>query len=359
MLELKNIQYAYGKEACVKDTSLHIPEGKIFCLLGPSGCGKSTLLRLIAGLERLQGGSITIGGTPVSTDRIHVPTENREIGMVFQDYALFPHMTVEENIRFGLKKLSSTEKKARVQEVLAQVDIAELAKRYPHTLSGGQQQRVALARAIAPRPKLILLDEPFSGLDSMLRQRLRDESLKILQAAGISTLMVTHDGQEALHLGDKIIIMREGRFVQIGTPDELYFQPRSPFVTEFFGNINLIRGKIVSDCVECPLGEIPVFGLAQKSEVQLVIRHEAVELSRQAPTGKRFVVPVRVKRSRSLGPYIETVIALRDSSDALQLTAKTPGHQPFRTAEELYASFNPNLVHAYDLSETYKPKLLF
>ena len=160
MLKIENIQYAYGKEQCIRDLSLEVPQGKIFCLLGPSGCGKSTLLRLIAGLEKLHEGRIEIDQSAVSTKRSHLPTENREIGMVFQDYALFPHLSILENIQFGLKNLSKKEKLDRAREVLAQVAMEKYAERYPHTLSGGQQQRIALARALAPRPKLMLLDEP-------------------------------------------------------------------------------------------------------------------------------------------------------------------------------------------------------
>ena len=212
--------------------------GEILCLLGPSGDGKTTLLRLVAGLEPLQAGRIELGGVVVGEPGREVPPEQRHVGFVFQDYALFPHLTVAENVAFGLTASPRGERSWAVTEALARVGLETYANAYPHMLSGGQQQRVALARALAPRPQVVLLDEAFASLDARLREQVRDDTLHVLQTAGIPAMIVTHDAEEAMFLADRIALMRGGRVVQLGRPEELYLAPADPFVATFLGEVN-------------------------------------------------------------------------------------------------------------------------
>lgn len=231
-----SIQYAGASQAAVDKVSLGLAAGDIGVLIGPSGCGKTTLLRAVAGLERASGGSIRLGGEVVSSEQLHMPAEQRRIGMVFQDYALFPHLTVERNVAFGLQHLERDARAARVREVLALVGLDGMQARYPHELSGGQQQRVALARALAPSPRLLLLDEPFSNLDVDLRERLAHEVRGILKAAGATALFVTHDQLEAFAIGDVIGVMHQGHLHQWDDAYALYHRPATRFVAEFIGH---------------------------------------------------------------------------------------------------------------------------
>ena len=231
-----SIQYAGASQAAVDKVSLGLAAGDIGVLIGPSGCGKTTLLRAVAGLERASGGSIRLGGEVVSSEQLHMPAEQRRIGMVFQDYALFPHLTVERNVAFGLQHLARDARAARVREVLALVGLDGMQARYPHELSGGQQQRVALARALAPSPRLLLLDEPFSNLDVDLRERLAHEVRGILKAAGATALFVTHDQLEAFAIGDVIGVMHQGHLHQWDDAYALYHRPATRFVAEFIGH---------------------------------------------------------------------------------------------------------------------------
>jgi iron(III) transport system ATP-binding protein len=237
----------------VRDATLEIEPGSMVALLGPSGCGKTSLLRAIAGLERPTAGSVTIGGrvvsdTPVRGGGIWVHPERRNVGMVFQDGALFPHLTVADNIAFGLKserrKESRTKRQQRVAEMLNLVDLVDFADRLPGTLSGGQQQRVALARSLAPQPSVLLLDEPFSALDTALRIQVRAEVSRIVSEVGVTTIFVTHDQDEAFVLGDKVAVLRNGRIKQVGTPDALYRHPKTRWIAGFVGEANFIQGSI-------------------------------------------------------------------------------------------------------------------
>lgn len=356
MLQVKDICHQYGKEQSLNHISFGLEPGKILCLLGPSGCGKSTLLRAIAGLETPHSGTITIGEKDVvdCQKKTFLPTDKRSIGMVFQDYALFPHLNVEKNIAFGL---SGRNKAAQIKNISKQVNIEPYLKRYPHTLSGGQQQRVALARALAPNPKLLLLDEPFSGLDSVLRQQLREETLDILRKQGSSTILVTHDGQEALHLGDEIAIMNKGKIEQLGSPDELYFQPRTPFISSFFGNVNTLRGTTKTSYISTALGNIPASGIIPNKKVELSLRYESFILSNEAPQ-KKFSCTVKVLESRSLGPQVYSRLQTSFENQERILTAHTPGHNPFKVGQSLYLTLQPNLVHAYYSENTQKLKLM-
>lgn len=237
-------QFPTSSIAAVKDVSLTLAQGDLLALLGPSGCGKTTLLRMIAGFEPLQSGAIALAGRTVASSSIWIPPEQRSVGMVFQDFALFPHLTVEQNVAFGLQKVAnSAQIKARTAEAIAQVRLQGLENRYPSELSGGQQQRVALARALAPRPALILLDEPLSNLDVQVRLRLREEIREVLKSAGISGVFVTHDQEEALAISDQVAVMQQGRLEQLGTPEEVYHHPASRFVAEFVTQANFIAAR--------------------------------------------------------------------------------------------------------------------
>ena len=230
------VRYPGRDQAAVERVSFGLQQGQMGVLIGPSGCGKTTLLRAVAGLEPLSGGAISMNGQVISSQGVHLPAENRRIGMVFQDYALFPHLNVEKNIGFGLSHLNAMERDARVQDMLNLVGLGSAARRFPHELSGGQQQRVALARALAPEPLLLLLDEPFSNLDVDLRERLAHELRDILQQAQITALFVTHDQMEAFALGDVIGVMHQGKLEQWDDAYQLYHRPKTRFVAEFIGH---------------------------------------------------------------------------------------------------------------------------
>ncbi|MBV5261214.1 ABC transporter ATP-binding protein [Synechococcus moorigangaii CMS01] len=285
----------------VNDIQLQLGQGEILGLLGPSGCGKTTLLRLIAGFEQPSAGKIILNGVPVSTPDHCLPPERRNTGMVFQDYALFPHLTIAENIAFGLRhrdqKFSRSEIRQRVQEILSLVGLAGLEKRYPHELSGGQQQRIALARALAPRPALILLDEPLSNLDVQVRHHLRQEIRQIIKAAGISAVFVTHDQEEALAISDRIAVMRQGNLEQLGTPEEIYTRPASRFVAEFVTHANFLPAQWVGGVWRTEIGEFKVAIAPQEepSDGELMVREEELELIPQAES------PVIVKERQFLG----------------------------------------------------------
>ena len=247
ILRLEDVskQFSRNLTPAVTDVTLTLPQGDLLGLLEPSGCGKTTLLRLIAGFERPRGGTVEIAGRIVASARCWVPPEQRQLGMVFQDYALFPHLTVAENVAFGLQHLGKEQIKERTEGAIALVGLVGLENRFPYEISGGQQQRVALARALAPRPALVLLDEPLSNLDQQVRLRLREEVREILKTTGISAIFVTHDQEEALSISDFVAVMRQGRVEQLGTPEEIYTQPASRFVAEFVTQANFLPARRV------------------------------------------------------------------------------------------------------------------
>ena len=247
MLDLQNVAISYSGHTVVKDISFSLAKGQIGCLLGPSGCGKTTLLRAIAGFEPVATGNISLQQQVVSSDSLQQAPEQRQVGMVFQDFALFPHLNVADNISFGLGHLSRPARKAKVQQLLQLVGLPDLAKRHIYQLSGGQQQRVALARALAPQPKMLLLDEPFSSLDTELREGLAREIRHILQQLGITAVMVTHDQHEAFAMADMIGVMERGKLQQWATPAELYHQPANRFVADFVGRGVFLTGTVLDD----------------------------------------------------------------------------------------------------------------
>jgi iron(III) transport system ATP-binding protein len=293
-VRVENVRRVFAGRAAVDDITLTAPAGKVTALLGASGSGKSTLLRMIAGLEPVDGGRILLGDTVVSTTDKLVPAEARRIGFVFQDFALFPHMTAAQNVAFGL---SEKERSARVKEATAWLDrvgLAHRAEAYPHELSGGEQQRVALARALAPRPRAVLLDEPFSGLDPTLRAELRDRTLDAIASIEATALFVTHDADEALYVADQIAILREGRLVQAASPRVLYDQPASPEAAAALGATNRFDGAVRNGILTSPFGGIA--SAAPDGPATGVVRAEALTF---ASSG----APVRVVARRPQGAY--------------------------------------------------------
>ncbi|MBL4721396.1 MAG: ABC transporter ATP-binding protein [Alphaproteobacteria bacterium] len=278
-LEIKGVYHKFSGVAALAGFDLSIKRGEVVSLLGPSGCGKTTALRIAAGLETLQQGEVFLNGRVIANASGSTPPERRNVGFLFQDYALFPHLTVAKNIAFGLKGSDVASVGKRVSEVLDSVEMSAFAKRFPHELSGGQQQRIALARALAPNPGLVLLDEPFSGLDARMRDKIRDETLHILKATGAATLMVTHDAEEAMFMSDKIVVMSAGKAVQTGTPVSLYCEPKTAFVAEIFGEVNRLSGVVNNGSVLTPVGEIQAPDLRDGESVQVLIRPEALRLS--------------------------------------------------------------------------------
>ena len=286
MIRLEGVTKRFGAVAAVDEASLCVDRGEVVAILGPSGCGKTTLLRLVAGFARPDGGTVEVAGRLVSGGGTWVPPEKRRVGMVFQDYALFPHMTVAENVGFGLARSA---RPARVAELLAAVGLDTLGRRYPHELSGGQQQRVALARALAPSPELVLLDEPWSNVDPFLRETLRTEVAEIIRPLGVTVVLVTHDREEAFSLADRIALMRDGTVVQEGTSEDLYYAPASRWAAEFVGAANVLTGKVVGGIVQTPLGPFPANGASGMDAARVLVRPELVGLEPD-PAGSAEVV---------------------------------------------------------------------
>ncbi len=281
LIVLEKVSKAYqpGGPPAVDLLSLHVEEGEIFALLGPSGCGKTTTLRLIIGFEAPDAGRIQIAGRVVADARQFVPPENRGIGMVFQDYALFPHLTVAQNIAFGIRKLPGEERTRRTQRALRITEMEDLAARYPHELSGGQQQRVALARAMAPGYEAVLLDEPLSNLDADLRAQLRGQLRRVLKKTQKTAILVTHDQDEAFQIADRVGVLNQGRLEQVGTPEEIYQAPASRFVADFVGAADFILGTVLREGIRTELGLFPnPNGLPIGSRVDVMIRPDEVTI---------------------------------------------------------------------------------
>lgn len=282
---VERVSHRYGKTPVVRDASLAVRPGEIHSLLGPSGSGKTTLLRLVAGLEVLMEGRIFISGRLVAEAARHVPPESRHVGFVFQDYALFPHLNVRKNVLFGLRAARREDRVSRADELLASVGMSAFARAMPHTLSGGQQQRVALARALASQPRVMLLDEPFSGLDVRLRGDVRTLTRNVLHAAGVATMLVTHDPQEALLISDRISVIRDGTIEQTGAPAELYYRPRTRHVAEIFGLTNRFLVEVQQRSVNSPWGAIPVTGYPEGTRLTMLIRPESLQFCDAAEPG--------------------------------------------------------------------------
>ncbi len=303
-VQLVGVTKSYGSHLALAGIDLTIAPGEFIALLGPSGCGKTTALRSLSGLETINAGQILIDGTDVAG----TPTNKRDIGMVFQSYSLFPHMTALENVEFGLRmrKVEKAERRARAAETLELVGLAAFGERFAHQLSGGQQQRVALARALVTRPRVLLLDEPLSALDAKVRVQLRDEIRRIQTELGITTLFVTHDQEEALAVADRVAVMREGQIEQIGTPEELYVTPATPFVADFVGLSNRMPGSLSAGKVTIGATTLPALGEGQPDgPVTALVRPEDLAFD---STG----LPGTVVASSFLGSLRRTQVRLDD-----------------------------------------------
>ncbi len=340
-LTIEAVSHAFDGLTVVDSVSLEVGAGELVCLLGPSGCGKTTLLRVAAGLEPLQQGCVRIADRIVADPDTWIPPEERGVGMVFQDYALFPHMTVAENVEFGLSGRKPADRRATALDYLRRLGMADYAGTYPHTLSGGEQQRVALARALAPRPAVMLMDEPFSGLDIRLRDAVRDESLALLREEGSATLLVTHDPEEAMRMADRIAVMRGGRIVQQGTPAQIYRQPADPFIAEFFGDINKLTG-IVDDKgeVKTHLGSIPAGSFPSGAPVDVLIRPEAVRLN-----GRAEGASATVQCARPMGPF--GLVDVRLAENDCVLTSRVAGIDLPQCGDAVGITLNPALTFVF------------
>jgi len=335
-LELDHVVVAYGTDVVVHGVSFRLKQGHVGCLLGPSGCGKTTLLRAIAGFEPLIRGEIRIDGVPVSSSENLAPPEQRQIGVVFQDYALFPHLTVAKNIAFGLRDLTRAQERMRVAEVLDLVGLEGAQERFPHQLSGGQQQRVALARAIAPKPGLLLIDEPFSNLDAELREHLAYELRRILKESGMTAVLVTHDQQEAFVMADEIGVMAAGRLQQWGDAETLYQRPANRFVANFIGHGTILTAAVVpGNGLETALGRLPLPDDAGKLRegqgLEILVRPNQIRLEPAAKGNAKVV------RRTFRGLDILYTLRLDDGQEVLSVT---PTDSRFVVGEGLLASLD-------------------
>ena len=306
-LEVKNLSRSFGRLTVVDKISFQISAGQITCLLGPSGCGKSTTLRMIAGVEKPSSGQIFVDEELTSNAYFQVPPEARSIGLMFQDFALFPHLNVQQNVYFGLAG-SKEFKEKRSLDLLERVGLAHLAFNYPHSLSGGEQQRIALIRALAPQPKIMLMDEPFSGLDDRLRDEVRDETFNLLRSEDAAVLMVTHDPQEAMKVADEIALMRDGKILQRGAPYNIYNAPVDLKALQFFSDANSIQATLKGSLADTPFGQFFAPGLADGTDIDIVFRpqHIRIDFDRKGqgplPTASQGVAARGiVKRARFVG----------------------------------------------------------
>lgn len=295
-LSFENVSRRYGEVLALDHVSLDIAPSEVLCLLGPSGCGKSTLLRIAAGVERPSSGRVLLDGQEVAGPHRFVPPEKRGVGLMFQDFALFPHLSILDNVAFGLKSLTRREARAEAFSALDRVGLSHYASEYPHILSGGEQQRVALARAIAPRPSVLLMDEPFSGLDPRLREKMREETLAILHETRATSIVVTHDAEEAMRMGDRVALLHKGRVVQTGNAVELYRAPKDILAARTFSDLNEIRARVDNGSAVTPLGRFAANGVADGSAAIVCVRQRGVRLL-AAGQG----VPARVLDTRFLG----------------------------------------------------------
>jgi iron(III) transport system ATP-binding protein len=334
MLACRDLGKSFGPVRALEGVNLSAQRGAILAILGPSGCGKTTLLRLLAGLERPDEGSIDIGGRRVDGGGVHLPPERRRVGMVFQHYALFPHLNAAENVAFGLPGGKVADR--RVQAMLGLVGLGALGHRMPHELSGGQQQRVALARALAPQPELLLLDEPFSNLDARMRVTVREEVREIIRATGTTALFVTHDQEEALFIGDEVAVLNGGRLEQLAAPAELYHRPRTRFVAEFLGQTGFLPARVIEGGLNTELGPLaqPV-DLPPGEEVDLLVRPDDLSLVedslgparvyRRVFQGMHMLYRVRLPSGRKLDVLAPHTLFIEEGAPVrVVLPAKAP-----------------------------------
>jgi iron(III) transport system ATP-binding protein len=294
-LQIRGLSKRFGARVVISDISVDVSAAEVVCLLGPSGCGKTTLLRLIAGMEMPDAGAIRMDGRDIATPTHAVPPDKRGIGLVFQDYALFPQMTVMDNVAFGLRGMSRAQQRSAAGVAMARVGLTHLADAYPHMLSGGEQQRVALARAIVPRPRVLLMDEPFSNLDRRMRDAVREDTVALLRETGATCIMVTHDPEEAMRIADRIVLMRDGVVIQAAAPETMYRRPVDLMAARFFCDLNEMPCTVTAEVAETPLGRMPAVGVAD-GPAALCVRPQGVRLT-EAGRG----LPARILAQRFLG----------------------------------------------------------
>src|SRR6185436_11977806 len=311
-LTFDDLSRRYGATLALDHVSLDIAPGEILCLLGPSGCGKSTLLRIAPGVERPSAGRVLLDEQEVGGPERFVPPEKRGVGLMFQDFALFPHLSILDNVAFGLRSLTRREAKAQAHAALDRVGLAQYANEYPHILSGGEQQRVALARAIAPRPSVLLMDEPFSGLDLRLRERMREQTLDILHETRTTCIVVTHDAEEAMRMGDNVVLLRKGRVVQSGSALDLYRAPKDILAARTFSDLNEVPARIENGMARTVLGDFPAQGVGEGRDAIACVRHSGVRLR---PAGEG--IPARVIDHRFLGDVALVEVAVQGLEEPL------------------------------------------
>ena len=346
-LTFEAVRKQYGDRAALAGLSLDIAPGEIVCLLGPSGCGKTTLLRIAAGIERPTGGRVLISDREVASDTQFVPPEKRGVGLMFQDFALFPHLTILDNVAFGLKALPREDARREAMRMLSRVGLARYGEQYPHILSGGQQQRVALARAIVPRPAVMLMDEPFSGLDVQLRDAMQEETLALLREARATTMIVTHHPEEAMRLGDRIAVMRAGKLVQTGRAQELYLRPAALFVARLFSEINEVAYRVSGGRIATPIGSLAAPGAAEGETVTLCLRERGIGLA-AAGAGEGALVG-RVKMAKFLGDAVRCEVSVEGFEAPLNI--RTSAGAGFEEGSEVRVLIDPTQALVFPSSD--------
>ena len=319
-LVFEDIHHCYHAKETIRGISLTAEAGEVLCLLGPSGSGKTTLLRIAAGIEAQASGRLLLNDREISGPNVFLPPEKRGVGLMFQDFALFPHLTIRENVRFGLTSLPKAEGLAEAGAALERVGLSHYADQYPHVLSGGEQQRVALARALAPRPAVLLMDEPFSGLDSRLKDTIRADTLAILRETRATAIVVTHDAEEAMRMGDRIALLKDGRLQQVGTAHELYRQPKTLFAAGFFSEINEFSVRVRGGQAETPLGTLSATQFAEGADIAAVVRLSAVSVTE---TGG--LIPARIISRRFLGVVELLTLAVPGSDVPVRARIRAEG----------------------------------
>ena len=353
-LTFDNVSLSYGSVAAVKDVSFSVKAGEVVCLLGPSGCGKTTLLRLAAGIEAPSAGRILLDNREVSGAARIVPPEERGVGLMFQEYALFPHLSILDNVRFGLKRLAPEAAASQARRALARVGLEDQAEKFPHMLSGGQQQRAALARALAPRPGILLMDEPFSNLDGRTREDVREGTIAVLAEARATAVIVTHDAEEAMRVGDRIVLMREGAVVQSGDAKALYNSPVDLFAARFFCDVNEAPGRVRGGAVITALGAFAAPpGLAEGTQAVVCLRPHGLRLS-AAGTRDAEGVACRVLRRRFLGETDLVEVTLEGVEQPFRVRhflGQDRSAPPVNTGQDAVLSWNRDDVLVFAASQ--------
>jgi iron(III) transport system ATP-binding protein len=339
-LRVENLNWTNSGKKIVSDISLSLFPGEVLCLLGDSGCGKTSLLRLISGLEKEDSGEIFINEEIISSKKFSALPENRPVSMIFQDYALFPHMTVYQNIAYGVSALQKEQKKSKIDKIIRDLDIQEHLKKYPHELSGGEQQRVALARAIAPEPLILLMDEPFSGLDRSLREYIREETISLLRNSQAAIILVTHDPEEAMLVGDRIALMRNGKINQIGTNDEMIFQPINDYTVSTFSNVNTYQSVIKNKKVETPFGFFEIPDNISGNQAKILIRDQAFQIVNPTENNSYKVNQIDYTGENSR-------IELRATNSDTQVKITVPGKTSVKLDDKIGLLVDERYVHIF------------